>query len=71
MLPELTSKAGMELRITLHQIHISEIYYEKMPLIWYIIKTFTFDVKHTYVLSSVAVLQSKSETDSFYGKRLL
>ena len=36
-----------------------KICYEKMPSIWYIIKMFTFDVKHTYLLLSAAVLQSK------------
>ena len=30
-----------------------EIYYEKKLLIWYIIKTFIFDVKYTFLLLSV------------------
>ena len=36
-----------------------------MPLIWYMVKTFTFDVKYTYRLLSVEVLQSKGETNGF------
>ena len=47
-----------------------EIYYEKMPMNWYIIKTFTFDIKYTYLLLSVVVLQSKSEADRFYDGKV-
>ena len=47
-----------------------EIYYEKIPLIWYIVKAFTFDVKYTYLLLSVVVLQSKSEADRFYDEKV-
>ena len=42
-----------------------------MSLIWYTIKTLTFRVKDTYLLLSVAALQSKNETDRFYDERSL
>ena len=63
----MTNKAGMELRITLHQICIAG----DLSWIWYTIKTLTFAVKYTYFLLTVAVLQSKSETDKFYDERFL
>ena len=44
---------------------------KKHHLVWSIIKTFSFDVKYTYLLLSVAVLQSKNETDRFYDERFL
>ena len=44
---------------------------KKMPLIWYIIKTFTFDVNYKHLLISVSELESKSRSDSFYDKRFL
>ena len=47
-----------------------EIYYDKMPMNWYIIKTFTFDIKYTYLLLSVVVLQCKSEADRFYDGKV-
>ena len=42
-----------------------------MSLIWYTLKTLTFRVKDTYLLLSVAALQSKNETDRFYDERSL
>ena len=48
-----------------------EFYYEKVPLISEIMKTSNFYVKNSYLLLSVPVLQSKSETEvfSFYEER--
>ena len=72
MLPELReTKQGW--KSGLHYIKNTEleIYYEKMLLIWYIIKTITVDVKRTYLLLSVAALQSKSKTDRFFEERFL
>ena len=42
-----------------------------MPLIWYILKTFTFDLEYTYLLVSVAVLKRESETERFYEESFL
>ena len=38
-----------------------QIYYEKMQLIWYILKAFTFVARYTYHPFRVAVLQSKKK----------
>ena len=42
-----------------------------MSLTWYTIKTLTFRVKCTYLLLSVAALQSKTDTNRFYDERFL
>ena len=44
---------------------------KEMLLIWYIIKTFTFVVKYTYLLVRVSELESKSGSDSFHDERFL
>ena len=44
---------------------------KEMLLIWYIIKTFTFVVKYTYLLVSVSELESKNGSDSFHDERFL
>ena len=41
-------EAGMESGLYYMKDIELEVYYEKMPLIWYIIKTCTFDLKYTY-----------------------
>ena len=42
-----------------------------MSLTWYTIKTLTFRLKYTYVLLSVAALQSKTDTNRSYDERFL
>ena len=47
-----------------------KIYYEKMSMIYYIKRNY-FDVKYTYLLLSVPLQKSKSETERLYEERFL
>ena len=60
----MTNDKRMEVRIR------ERFCYENMLLIWHIVKTFTLEVKATYLLLNVAVLQTKSEIDRFEKQKV-